>query len=82
MLADTFTLPASKIVVSNRIAKASMSEAMADLRGRPTEALERLYRAWSAGGALYVTGGKYSYETGGETRFVYSNDVWRMTRGA
>lgn len=36
--------------------------------------------AWSAGGALYVTGGKYSYETGGETRFVYSNDVWRMTR--
>ncbi len=38
--------------------------------------------AWSADGALYVTGGKYSYETGGETRFVYSNDVWRMTRGA
>ncbi|MBL8609026.1 MAG: NADH:flavin oxidoreductase/NADH oxidase family protein [Myxococcales bacterium] len=57
MLADTFTLPASKIVVSNRIAKASMSEAMADLRGRPTEALERLYRAWSAGGAgLLLTG--------------------------
>lgn len=38
--------------------------------------------AWSAVGALYVTGGKYSYETGGETRFVYSNDVWRMTRRA
>lgn len=38
--------------------------------------------AWSAGGALYVTGGKYSYEKGGETHFVYSNDVWRMTRGS
>lgn len=36
--------------------------------------------SWSAGGALFITGGKYSYETGGETRFVYSNDVWRMTR--
>jgi hypothetical protein len=36
--------------------------------------------AWASGGALYITGGKYSYEKNGETIFVYSNDVWRMTR--
>lgn len=36
--------------------------------------------AWTRDGALYITGGKYSYEKNGETIFVYSNDVWRMTR--
>jgi hypothetical protein len=36
--------------------------------------------AWVQNGALYMTGGKYSYVKGGETIFVYSNDVWRMRR--
>lgn len=36
--------------------------------------------AWTAGDALYITGGKYSVEHNGEHRFSYSNDVWRMRR--
>jgi hypothetical protein len=36
--------------------------------------------AWTHDGALYMTGGKYSTEKNGETVFVYSNDVWRMTK--
>lgn len=34
--------------------------------------------AWSNGGALFITGGKYSYPKNGEPVFVYSNDVWQM----
>lgn len=36
--------------------------------------------AWTNGPDLFITGGKYSYERGGEHIFVYSNDVWRMRR--
>lgn len=36
--------------------------------------------AWVHGQFLYMTGGKYSVEHLGETRFIYSNDVWRMRR--
>lgn len=36
--------------------------------------------AWTNGADLFITGGKYSTEKGGETIFVYSNDVWRMRR--
>jgi hypothetical protein len=36
--------------------------------------------AWVSSGALFMTGGKFSTERNGETIFVYSNDVWRMTR--
>lgn len=36
--------------------------------------------AWTHGQSLYMTGGKYSVEHGGETSFIYSNDVWRMRR--
>src|SRR5215469_14143860 len=44
-------------VLKNRIAKAAMSEQLAARDGSPTEALERLYRAWGAGGAgLLITG--------------------------
>lgn len=35
---------------------------------------------WEAGGRMFLTGGKYSHIVGGETRFVYSNDVWAMSR--
>lgn len=36
--------------------------------------------AWAAGGRMFVTGGKYSREVGGEHQFIYSNDVWAMQR--
>ena len=41
----------------NRIAKAAMTEGLADADDRATEAHQRLYRRWSAGGAgLLITG--------------------------
>lgn len=44
-------------VLSNRIAKAALSEQLADRENAPTERLAELYRRWSAGGAgLLVTG--------------------------
>ncbi|HEX8248242.1 MAG TPA: hypothetical protein VF599_08735 [Pyrinomonadaceae bacterium] len=38
--------------------------------------------AWVSGDKLYMTGGKFSYTepVSGEIKFVYSNDVWAMTR--
>ena len=36
---------------------------------------------WVAGDQLFMTGGKYSYrKPNGELEFVYSNDVWAMSR--
>jgi hypothetical protein len=35
---------------------------------------------WVFGGKLFMTGGKYSYTENGEIKFVYSNDVWAMSR--
>jgi len=35
---------------------------------------------WTDGASLYMTGGKYSTIEGGESLFVYHNDVWRMQR--
>jgi len=57
-LTDPLTLPDSMIKLTDRIAKASMSEGLADpTTGRPTDGLERLYRAWARGGsALLLTG--------------------------
>jgi len=44
-------------VLRNRLAKAAMTEGLADPLGRPTEAHLRLYRLWSAGGCgLLITG--------------------------
>jgi 2,4-dienoyl-CoA reductase-like NADH-dependent reductase (Old Yellow Enzyme family) len=41
----------------NRLAKAAMTEGLADEKGRPTEALIRLFRTWGQGGAgLLITG--------------------------
>lgn len=35
--------------------------------------------AWVFGDKLYITGGKSSHVENGETKFVYSNDVWAMS---
>jgi 2,4-dienoyl-CoA reductase-like NADH-dependent reductase (Old Yellow Enzyme family) len=43
--------------IPNRIAKAAMSERLADPEGAPSEALVRLYQRWADGGAgLLITG--------------------------
>lgn len=55
-LADALQLPCG-LVLPNRIAKAAMTEGLADQQGRPTAKLERLYRTWSHGGTgLLITG--------------------------
>lgn len=35
---------------------------------------------WTFGDKLFMTGGKYSYMKNGEPVFVYSNDVWTMSK--
>ena len=59
MLTDldtSLTLP-SGLEVPNRIAKAPMTENLADRRNQPTVRHERVYRRWARGGAgLLVTG--------------------------
>jgi hypothetical protein len=35
---------------------------------------------WTFGERLFMTGGKYSYQENGEIKFVYSNDVWAMSK--
>ncbi len=55
-LAAPLTLPCGA-TLPNRLAKAAMTERLADAQGRPTPRLERLYRAWSQGGCgLLLTG--------------------------
>ena len=50
------TLP-SGLVLPNRIAKAAMTENLADADNQPTARLEQLYRTWADGGAgLLLTG--------------------------
>ena len=50
------TLPCGA-TLPNRLAKAAMTERLADAHNRATPKLERLYRLWSAGGAgLLLTG--------------------------
>jgi hypothetical protein len=36
--------------------------------------------AWVFGEKLFMTGGKSSHVENGETKFVFSNDVWAMSR--
>ncbi|MEP7148994.1 MAG: hypothetical protein ABI857_08930 [Acidobacteriota bacterium] len=36
--------------------------------------------AWVYNNKLYMTGGKYSVTENGQIRFIYSNDVWVMTK--
>lgn len=55
-LADPLTLPCGA-VIPNRIAKAAMTEGLADIYGRPTPELSKLYGIWSDGGAgLLISG--------------------------
>jgi 2,4-dienoyl-CoA reductase-like NADH-dependent reductase (Old Yellow Enzyme family) len=55
-LAQPLTLPCGA-VLPNRIAKAAMTEGLADVAGRPTPELDRLYGIWSDGGAgLLISG--------------------------
>lgn len=56
-LTSPLTLP-SGLVLPHRIAKAPMTENLADADNQPTVAHERLYRRWAAGasGGLLITG--------------------------
>lgn len=38
--------------------------------------------AWVFDDKLYMTGGKFSEEENGEPKFIYSHDVWYMTRSS
>ncbi len=56
LLAQPLTLPCGA-VLRNRIAKAAMTEGLADPHNHATERYERLYSRWSQGGAgLLITG--------------------------
>jgi 2,4-dienoyl-CoA reductase-like NADH-dependent reductase (Old Yellow Enzyme family) len=56
LLSQSLTLPCGA-VLPNRIAKAAMTEGLADGMHRATDKHERLYRQWSEGGAgLLITG--------------------------
>jgi 2,4-dienoyl-CoA reductase-like NADH-dependent reductase (Old Yellow Enzyme family) len=55
-LADNLILPCGA-VIPNRFAKAAMTEGLADIHGRPTEALNRLYNIWSDGGCGILISG-------------------------
>lgn len=50
------TLPCGACL-PNRLAKAAMTEGLADPQGRPTPELERLYAIWGAGGAGLLLSG-------------------------
>jgi 2,4-dienoyl-CoA reductase-like NADH-dependent reductase (Old Yellow Enzyme family) len=55
-LSAPLSLPCG-LTLPNRIAKAAMTEGLADPKHRPTDRLERLYRLWGEGGAgLLITG--------------------------
>ena len=55
-IGDPIQLPCGATLV-NRIAKAAMSEQLADPGGAPSRALERVYARWAEGGAgLLITG--------------------------
>lgn len=55
-LSEPLKLPCGA-VLTNRVAKAAMTEGLADIHGRPTPELEKLYGIWSDGGAgLHLSG--------------------------
>lgn len=56
LLAEPLTLPCGAIL-PNRIAKAAMTEGLADIYGHATGSLDRLYLAWSEGGAGMLLSG-------------------------
>jgi len=56
ILANSLALPCGASL-PNRLAKAAMTEGLADTRGLPTPELVRLYRLWSKGGAGLLLSG-------------------------
>jgi 2,4-dienoyl-CoA reductase-like NADH-dependent reductase (Old Yellow Enzyme family) len=56
ILAQPLTLPCGAII-PNRLAKAAMTEGLANPAGKPTPELERLYGLWSDGGAGLLLSG-------------------------
>ncbi len=56
MLDQPLTLPCGA-VLPNRLAKAAMTEGLADPLGSPTAELEQLYRVWGAGGCGMLLSG-------------------------
>lgn len=56
ILAKPLTLPCG-VSLPNRIAKAAMTEGLADPQGRSTAELDRLYAVWSDGGAGMLLSG-------------------------
>ncbi len=56
ILQKELTLPCGA-VLSNRIAKAALTEGLADVTGMPTSELKRLYGLWSDGGAGLLLSG-------------------------
>ena len=61
-LAEPLTLPCGAII-KNRIAKAAMTEGLADIHGRPTPELDRLYGIWSDGGAGLLLSGNIQIDS-------------------
>jgi 2,4-dienoyl-CoA reductase-like NADH-dependent reductase (Old Yellow Enzyme family) len=55
-LAEQFKLPCGA-VLKNRVAKAAMTEGLADISGRPTAELDKLYGLWADGGAGLLLSG-------------------------
>lgn len=56
ILQKSFKLPTGA-VLKNRIAKSALSEGIAEVNGRPSEALFKLYERWGKGGAgLLISG--------------------------
>lgn len=56
ILNSALTLPCGA-VLNNRIAKAAMTEGLANIYGQPTTELQRLYAIWSDGGVgLHISG--------------------------
>ncbi|MBL0924516.1 MAG: NADH:flavin oxidoreductase/NADH oxidase family protein [Sphingomonadaceae bacterium] len=55
-LAEQLKLPCGAIL-KNRIAKAAMTEGLADIHGRPTAELDKLYGLWADGGAGLLLSG-------------------------
>ncbi|HEX4847455.1 MAG TPA: NADH:flavin oxidoreductase/NADH oxidase family protein [Novosphingobium sp.] len=56
MIETPLTLPCGA-VLPNRLAKAAMTEGLADPQGRPGKELERLYRIWGEGGCGVLLSG-------------------------
>lgn len=57
------TLPCGA-VLRNRLAKAAMTEGLADIHGRSTHELDRLYGIWSDGGAGLLLSGNVQVDAG------------------